>query len=69
MRAVGGGIQQEIGQRMLAVLASAKKASVPLNELVVQFSAMKIYAKSLRSGVIVFMMPQMQGQPEKVQMN
>lgn len=47
-----------IGDRVLASFKFAKKAQIPLTELIVQFSALKLLAKELRGGAIVFLMPQ-----------
>ncbi len=47
-----------IGQQVLTSFRSAKKAHVPLGELVVQFSALKLVARELRGGAIIFLSPQ-----------
>lgn len=47
-----------IGQQVLASLNSAKKARMPFNEIVVQYSALKLVARELRGGAIVFLSPQ-----------
>lgn len=47
-----------IGTQVLASFRSAKKAQMPLSEIVIQYSALKLLARELRGGAIVFLMPQ-----------
>lgn len=47
-----------IGDQMLASFRSAKKAQMPLSEIVIHYSALKLLARELRGGAIVFLMPQ-----------
>lgn len=47
-----------IGQQVLASFRSAKKARMPFGEIVVQYSALKLVARELRGGAIVFLSPQ-----------
>ena len=47
-----------IGDRVLASFRFAKKAQIPLSEIIVQFSALKLLARELRGGAIIFLMPQ-----------
>jgi len=47
-----------IGDHVLASFRSAKKAQMPLAEIVIQYSAMKLLARELRGGAIVFLSPQ-----------
>jgi hypothetical protein len=49
---------KEIGDRVLASFRAAKKAQMPLAEIVIYFSALKLLARELRGGAIVFLMPQ-----------
>ena len=49
---------REIGQRVLAAFQEAKTAQLPLNELIVQYSSLKIVARELRGGAIIFLTPQ-----------
>jgi hypothetical protein len=48
----------EIGQRVLAALLAAHEAQVQLAELVVEYSTLKLTARSLRGGAIIFLAPQ-----------
>ena len=48
---------QEIGQRVLASFRDAQKARMPLAELNVHFATLKILARELRGGAIIFIMP------------
>jgi len=47
-----------IGDKVLASFRSAKKAQMPLAEIIIQYSAMKLLARELRGGAIVFLTPQ-----------
>ncbi len=47
-----------IGQQVLTSFRSAKRAQLPLTELSIQYSALKLIARELGSGAIVFLMPQ-----------
>ncbi len=47
-----------IGEQVLAAFRLAKQAEMPLSELVIQYAAMKVLARELRGGAIVFLMPQ-----------
>jgi len=49
---------QEIGQQVVAVLGAAKQAQMPLAEITVYYAALKILARELRGGAIIFLMPQ-----------
>ena len=55
----------EIGKQVLACFRGAERAHIPLSEVVLQFSALKILARELRGGAIVFLMPQATTQPVK----
>jgi len=47
-----------IGDQVLACFRSAEKAQLPFGEIVIQYSALKLMARELRGGAIVFLMPQ-----------
>ncbi len=49
---------REIGRKVLATFQSAKKAEIPLSEILVQYTALKLQARKLRNGAIVFLAPQ-----------
>ncbi len=49
---------QEIGRAVVAAFRSAQEAQVPLRELVADYSALKLTARALRGGAIVFVGPQ-----------
>jgi hypothetical protein len=57
-----------IGQQVLASFRSAEKARMPLTEITVQYSALKLQARELRGGAIVFLMPQNMNQPSPVKL-
>jgi|SRR5687767_7045341 len=56
---------QEIGKTVLTCFRGAEKAQLPLSEVILTFSALKILARELRGGAIVFLMPQAVNQPVK----
>lgn len=56
---------QEIGQRVIASFGAAKQAQMPLAEIIVYFAALKILARELRGGAIIFLMPHSTNQPLK----
>jgi hypothetical protein len=47
-----------IGKHVLATFRDAQAADVPLRELVAEYSALKLTARSLRGGAIIFVAPQ-----------
>lgn len=52
------GHRDAIGQQVLASFRSAKRAHMPLTEITIQYSALKLQARELGDGAIVFLMPQ-----------
>ena len=48
----------EIGNRILEVFKSAKEAKMPLHEITVHYNALKLLARELRGGAIIFLRPQ-----------
>jgi len=48
----------DIGQRVVKAFQEAEVAQLPLNELIIQYSCLKIVARELRGGAIVFLTPQ-----------
>jgi hypothetical protein len=49
---------RDIGQRVLAFFRGAEIAQVPVQELNIYYSSLKITARNLRGGAIVFLSPQ-----------
>lgn len=47
-----------IAQQVLASFQAARKARMPLGEIVVQYSALKLVARELGGGAMVFLSPQ-----------
>ena len=47
----------EIGQQVLAAFREARKAHMPLAELIVHYATLKLLARELRGGAIIFLMP------------
>jgi hypothetical protein len=58
-------VSLEIGKQVLACFRGAEKSQVPLAEVILQFAALKILARELRGGAIVFLMPQANAQSAK----
>ena len=54
---------QQIGQPVIAAFEAAKQAQMPLAEVIVYYAALKILARELRGGAIIFLMPQSLNQP------
>lgn len=52
------GHRDAIGQQVLASFRSARRAHMPLSEITIQYSALKLQARELGDGAIVFLMPQ-----------
>jgi hypothetical protein len=48
---------QEIGDQVLSLFRQARKAQLPLSELTIHFSSLKITARELRGGAIIFLAP------------
>ena len=55
----------EIGRLVLAALRDAQAAQLPLAELVIYYPALKITARELRGGAIVFLAPRTLASPVK----
>lgn len=55
----------DIGQRVIKAFQDANTAQLPLNELIIQYSSLKIVARELRGGAIVFLTPQALAAPIK----
>ena len=55
----------EIGKQVLTCFRSAERAHLQLSEMVFQYAALKILARELRGGAIVFLMPQANSQSPK----
>jgi len=51
-------LMTEIGRHVMTTLRDAQAAQLPLAELVVHYPALKITARELRGGAIIFLAPQ-----------
>jgi len=49
---------REIGDQVLAFFRGAEHAQIPLHELNVYYPSLKVTARSLRGGAIVYLLPQ-----------
>jgi len=56
---------REIAKQVLHCFRGAEKAQMPMAEIILHFSALKVLARELRGGAIVFLMPQTLNQPQK----
>src|SRR5271165_956232 len=48
---------QQIGEQVLDLFRKARNAQLPLSELTLHFSSLKITARELRGGAIIFIAP------------
>jgi hypothetical protein len=51
----------DIGRQVLAAFGDAAQAQLPLSELVINYPSLKITARELRGGAIIFLAPQIAG--------
>jgi hypothetical protein len=56
-RAFPEAILQEISERVLVAFRGAREADLPLSELLVQYAALRLTARELRGGAIIFLAP------------
>lgn len=55
----------DIGSQVLAAFRAAEKAQMPLTEIIVHYATLKLLARELRGGAMVFLMPQTLNQRPK----
>jgi hypothetical protein len=48
---------REISELVLRVFGGARKVNVPMSELVLQYSTLRLTARELRGGAIIFLAP------------
>jgi hypothetical protein len=48
---------QDIGQQVLAAFREAITAQLPLSEIIIQYPSLKVTAREMRGGAIVFLSP------------
>jgi len=51
-------IMREAGRHVMQTFQSAQAAGLPLTEIVVHYSSLKLTARDLRGGAIIFLSPQ-----------
>ena len=56
---------KEIGKQVLACFRGAEKAQQPMTEIILNYAALKILARELRGGAMIFLMPQTTSQSPK----
>jgi len=49
---------QEMGRLVLAYFQGAQQAQIPVRELIVSYPALRLSARELRGGAIIFLRPQ-----------
>ena len=49
---------KEIGDHVLTAFRGAERSQMPMTEIIIHYSALKILARELRGGAMVFLMPQ-----------
>ena len=49
---------QGVGKEVLALLREARSAQIPLAEVSIHFASLRITARELRGGAIIFLFPQ-----------
>jgi len=52
-------LMRDIGQRVLTFFRGAQTAQVPVQELNLYYPSLKVTARNLRGGAIIFLAPQM----------
>ena len=53
-----GALVSEIARQVLAVFRDGAAAQLPLSELIINYPSLKITARELRGGAIIFLAPQ-----------
>ena len=53
---------QQIGELVLSTFKRARDSRVPLTELIAEYAALKLTARELRGGAIIFLAPRSLGQ-------
>jgi hypothetical protein len=51
-------LAEEIAAKVLAAFKSAQAAQLPLSEIIIRYPSLKITARELRGGAIIFLAPQ-----------
>ena len=49
---------QDIATQVLDAFRSAKESQIPLSEIVIRYASLKLTARELRGGAIIFLAPQ-----------
>jgi hypothetical protein len=52
---------RQIGQLVLSTFHLAREARIPLTELIAEYAALKLTARELRGGAIIFLAPRSMG--------
>ncbi len=56
---------KRIGETVLGAFRTASKAQMPLSEIFIHYATLKIQARELHGGAIIFLMPQAPNPPAK----
>ena len=62
-RSVPASVVKDIGQQVRAAFSEAAAAQLPLAELIINYPSLKISARELRGGAIVFLSPKAPASP------
>ncbi len=54
-----------IGEEVLASFQAAQNAQMPLAEIIIMYPTLKLLARELRGGALIFLMPLLTNQPVK----
>jgi hypothetical protein len=61
-RSFPAGKVRQIGDLVLSTFRAAREAGIPLTELIADYAALKLTARELRGGAIIFLAPRSLGQ-------
>ena len=53
---------RQLGDLVLSTFQTAREAGIPLTELIADYAALKLTARELRGGAIIFLAPRSMGQ-------
>lgn len=54
---------REIGREVVQLFQTAHEAQMPLNELSLHYASLRVVARELRGGALIFLFPQIAPQP------
>ena len=69
LRASPPSLVKDIARQVLAAFSEAAEAQLPLTELIINYPSLKISARELRGGAIIFLSPQGARLPHETKAN